>query len=326
MSENSRRAGKTGAAVGFGPAINAVIGGLASALCVASPALGIPLVSALSLFAALPVFWIGLVHGPAFAAISALVAAVAMAVAASPAAAFASAAALLLPAVYMSHLLNLARPAEELGGPSGRMAWYPLADSIFRGCIAVAAGVILIGVVSGYDSATVAREIGTYLDQMAAGANPDVAAQLGSAEERASAVNLTVALLPFLQPFGLVVSLVASMYLAMNFAHRHTARPRDDMRVALRLPIAGLLAFGAAVALSFTGEPLGLVARVFAGALGAAFTIAGYAIVHLRLANSPAKLPILAAVYLLSIFFWPVFMALGLFSTARAVPTSQRKE
>src|SRR3546814_13685649 len=56
----------------------------------------------------------------------------------------------LVPAGWLSHLANLARPASELGGPDDLLAWYPLSDILLHLCGLVTLAVIALGVVIGY--------------------------------------------------------------------------------------------------------------------------------------------------------------------------------
>lgn len=326
MARQPAPSNDNGSRTGFGPRTSGAIAGLLAALSVAAGTLGAPIVSAFGFFSTLPIFWVGLVHGPIAGVIAAAVATGALALAASPALALAMAAVGFVPAAYVSYLLNLARPADELGGPSDRMAWFPLADALFRISMFVAMGTVVVALASGYTAEAARAALTEFMDEMSRSAPPELALQLGGEAERELAVQQTVALLPFVQPFVSVLSLVANLYLAMRIAANRMARPVDDMPLALRLPVAGLLVFGIALTLSFILGPDAFIARSFAGALGAAFTVAGFAILHLRLRGSAVRLPVLMAAYLLSPIIFPGLLALGLFSTARAVPVSIRKE
>ena len=314
---------------GFGPTASAVIAGLLAAVGVAAGGASMPIVSATGLFAALPIFWTGLVHGPRSGIIAALVATAALALAATPAVAIVLTALVFAPAAYVSHLLNLARPADELGGPDDRLAWFPLADILFRICLIVAVATVAIAFATGYDAETARQALRDVFDEAISTAPPEVAEQFASEELREPTIQRTIAILPFVEGFVSVLVLVGNLYLAMLFARGRMARPVDDMTLALRLPTLGLLAFGTAVAVTLIVVGSGgeaFVAPAFAGAFGAGFTIAGFAILHFRLRGSPAKLPILVAVYLAAPLIFPALLALGLFSTARAVPISKRKD
>ena len=316
---------KASAFAALDPRLAGVAAGLASAVLTGAVVVGLPFGTALYFFAALPVLFVGFSHGPLAAVVAAAVGALAMGVVAGPLAALTAAATAGVPAAYAAYLVGLARPADELGGPADGMAWYPLADVLLRVCLTVAAGSVAIGVAVGYGTETIGALLAEAVGDQPL--DPELAAQGLTPEAIATYVT---ALVPIAQPFGAVLVIVGNLYLAIGAARRRglIGRPADDMALALRLPTVALPIFGVALALSFLDGPVAYAARAFAGALAAGFTIAGYAILHLRLRGSTARTPILLAVYLgTAIFSLPAFVMLGmgLFSTARAVPISKRK-
>ena len=317
---------KSGGFAALDARVAGALAGLVSALFTGAVVLGLPFLTALYFFAPLPILLVGFSHGPTGAVVAALVASIAMGAVAGPLAALAAAATAGVPAAYAAYLLNLARPADELGGPADRMAWYPLADVLLRVCLTIAAGTIAIGIGVGYDETTVRA----LLDEtfLVGATDADLAAQGLTREGLTGAVT---DLVPVAQPFGAVLVLVGNIYLAARAARTRGLidRPPDDMPLALRLPTLAMPIFGVALALSFLDGPLAYAARAVAGALGAGFTLAGYAILHHRVRGTPARGVILVMVYLTTVLFSvPAFimLGLGLFSTARAVPMSKRKE
>ena len=313
--------------------VAAVLFGVVAATLNAAPTTGVPLTSALSFFAAMPIFYVGFARGPLAAILSAVVAVVATGLALAPLSGLIFAANTVVPAAYAAFLVNLARPADELGGPADRLAWYPLADVLLRLCLTVAVGSIALGVAVGYDLEGVRAEIAAGLETIGGQGDASLEGLLGdslsSAEGREALASAFAGLLPLVQPFTAVLVLVANMHVAMRLARSRGVlkRPADDMRLALRLPTMGLLAFGIALALSFGDGSVALAARAFSGALGGGFLIAGFAILHWALRDRSAKPAVLIAVYLLTaITGFPalVMVAVGLFSTARAVPISKR--
>lgn len=315
-----------------------VLFGLFAAMLNAAPLTGVPFTTALPLFSAVPVFYLGFARGPLAAAIAALVAVAVTALAANPLVGLALAALTVVPAAYGAFLANLARPAEELGGPSDGLAWYPLADVLFRLCLAIALGVLALGLATGFDVAGTREATSQAVVEL--GQNPDLTPEartaldqtlggaLTNADARDALAASVAALTPFFSSFLAVLVIVANLHLAMRLARARgvLARPADDMAIALRLPALALLVFGVALALAFTDGTLGVLARVLAGALGAGFTIAGYAILHFRLRGSALRAPVLIAVYVATaLFALPALamLGLGLFSTARAVPISK---
>ena len=312
---------------GLDPRLAGVLHGLYCAVLGAAPLLGVPFALALSFFAAMPIFYVGFAKGPLAAVIAGVVAIVATSLVATPLGGLTLAANTVAPAAYAAFLINLARPAEELGGPSDGLAWFPLADVLLRLCLTVAMGSIVIGLAVGYDAADLRQVLIDGMNE----ADPSLREALGDDAQREALASLVSVLLPLAQPLSAVLVLVGNMHLAMRLARARGVlrRPPDDMALALRLPTLGLLAFGIALALSFGSGELAMAARAFAGALGAGFMIAGFAIVHWQLRGTTLRLPALIALYgLTALTTLPAFamVAIGLFSSARAVPISKRTD
>ena len=321
--------------LGLDPRVAGALHGMFAAVLGAAPLLGLPFATALSFFAAMPIFYVGFAKGPMAVVIAAVVAIGATALAAAPLAGLTLAANTVVPAAYAAFLINLARPAEELGGPDGGLAWYPLADVLLRLCLTVAAGTVVVGLAIGYEIDAVrdafVKAFGS-MEPLTDAEGAPLLPDLADPEGRERLAGALARLLPLAQPFSAVIVLVGNLHLAAQLARARGVlkRPRDDMALALRLPTLGLLAFGIAIALSFGDGETALAARAFAGAFGAGFTIAGFAIIHLWLRGSAARLPVLVGLYVATLVtagltVLPV-MALGLFSTARAVPVSKRND
>ena len=322
--------GPNGTLAAIDPRVAGAVAGLVTAVMIASTILGFALSGVLFFFAALPIFFVGHSHGSLAAIVAGGVAVIAVGAFQTVTGALFAAVSVSVPAAYAAWLLNLARPADELGGPSDGLAWYPLADILLRVCLAVAAGAVVLGAVVGYDPLALRDSIDAALLEVGQ-SNPDQFGGLLSAEDRGNTATTVAGLLPVFQPAIAVLTLVTNLYLAGRIARGSGLgrRPRDDMPLALRLPIAGLLVFAVALALSFVDGTLGLVARAFAGALGMGFTIAGFAVLHHRTRGmGGARVALLLAIYLGTLIFaLPALamLALGLFSTARAVPISRKE-
>ncbi len=78
--------------------------------------------------AALPVLIAGLGWSNLASIVAVLSAMAVIGIATTPQAALVSAVTTLAPAAWIAHLSNLARPAEEIGGPEGAVIWYPLPE------------------------------------------------------------------------------------------------------------------------------------------------------------------------------------------------------
>ncbi|MCY6381413.1 DUF2232 domain-containing protein [Hoeflea prorocentri] len=301
-----------------------IVAGLASALLVMGSGSMSALSVMLSAAAVLPVLIAGLgwsnLAGAAAAATGTLVIAAAL----SPLAAAMVAVTTLAPAAWIAHLSNLARPAEELGGPQGKLAWYPLSDIMLHICGLVSASVIIVGYAVGYGEALVSEivdSVVTVLDEQ----NPEIQFDKTRMLEMITPVTRV---LPALHAFLWVIILFTAWYIACGIARLsgRAKRPADVIPTGLRMSRLGLLIFGAGLALSFAGGKIGLVGSVISGAFAGGFMLAGLAMLHHRVMNRAWKFAALWMTYTAIIFLFPlpliVFLFAGLFETARTAPLS----
>jgi hypothetical protein len=100
--------------------------------------------------AALPVLIAGLGWSNLASIVAVLSAMAVIGIATTPQAALVSAVTTLAPAAWIAHLSNLARPAEEIGGPEGAVVWYPLPEIFVRIALCVCIGLVAVGVAMGY--------------------------------------------------------------------------------------------------------------------------------------------------------------------------------
>jgi hypothetical protein len=159
---------------------------------------------------ALPILIAGLGWGNA-AAIAAIVVAGGAAVAlVSPYFALLIVVVTLVPAGWLSHLSNLARPASELGGPEGSLAWYPLSDILVHLAGLVTVGMVIVGYIVGYDSSVSDIMVDMVIEAVKAQEplyNPDAAAI-------AQLKSIFTLALPLVQGAIWVLMLFAAYYLA----------------------------------------------------------------------------------------------------------------
>lgn len=229
----------------------------------------------------------------------------------------------ILPATAAGYWMNLARPAEEIGGPAGQLAWYPLSDVIVRLAIITAGAFIVAGFLIGYGPALVDELVGEMIARLQE-ANPEFAF---SPEGRESFMGFMTGAIPFMQPALWLMVLVGSLYLALGItrASGRLTRPRDDWPTALRLPRSGAIILAVSIAISFFSGPIGLAATAIAGALVSGFTLAGFAVFHERTRGAPwrplAMITVYGAVLITLIAALPFFFV-GLFATSRPMPVS----
>jgi hypothetical protein len=215
----------------------------------------------------------------------------------------------LLPAAVMSQLALLARPASEIGGPDEAMAWYPLSDIMLTGAVITAIATITLLLLQPVDtlySAVIDRAA-----EMIGEASPGMVI---TPEQK-------VEVLSMLKVFGPV----SGFYFAMLIlaARKRNVRPREDIRVALRMSRISVAVFFGGVALMLVGGTAGTVGASFAGATGAGFTLAGFAVIHNALRDKAFALPLLVLVYLAAFILPPlvvlVALAGGLANPRRAI-------
>jgi len=221
----------------------------------------------------------------------------------------------LVPTIWVGHMVGLSRDED------GEAQWFPISTILVRIAGMSAAIALVLGVVSGYSQEWAAQQISTVFSQFieiqatAAGKPP-----LLSAEQIAIRSNSMASFIPVAFPASLFFLLVMNLALGERFARRRNwiLRPKQDLPSELSLPIitVGILFF--AIAASFVGGTIGLVAQVVAGAFGAAFIIVGLASVHHMTRGLPARGLSLTLTYMMllfSRFMAPVLAVLGVAET-----------
>jgi len=270
--------------------------------------------------AALPI----LIAGLGWSNIASIVAvATAMAVIAlttTPQAALVSAITTLAPAAWIAHLSNLARPAEEIGGPEGAIAWYPLSDIFLNIGFCVCIGLIGVGLAMGYGPDFVSDLVDIFVTTLKESNSGYEPSATGLAEMKQFFLNA----LPAVQAGMWVLILFSGWYVASAVVRMsgRSKRPKDDVPSQLRMPRTAVIALAAGVALSFVQGGAALIGWTLIGAFGMGFIVAGFAIAHHRTRGKPARGLVLWAAYLSTVIFTlPLgfFLFLGLFDTARSL-------
>jgi hypothetical protein len=188
----------------------------------------------------------------------------------------------------------LARPVDE-ADPARGLTWFPVA-SVVAG-LALITGVI--GVVSlaviGFDAARSQVLFAEGLaEMMRAGGS---GAAIDPAQVQATAAAM-VALMPYAFSALWLAGTVGALWLGAKVVRQsdRLARPWPDL-TEFRLPPQMLGLFALAVAATLLPGTLGFYARPFVGAIGVAYALVGFAIIHHRLSDSPLKVPLLAVFY-----------------------------
>lgn len=300
-----------------------VIAGLATALLSVGVITGASLGMAIYFLSPLPLMAAGLGWGLPAGIVAAIVAGMAIAVGLAPMSALVVAGSTLVPALVAAWFFGLARPADEIGGPDGKMVWYPLADTLFRMAIAVSAGFIVLGAAVGYGSELIGEVAAVMVDSLRQ-MNPELNTDDAFT---ASLTAFLTAVLPYLQTGLWFVVLTANLYLAARLtrASGRFARPAESWPHGLRMPRPALAVLAVAMAASFVSGTVGHLAGAVAGPLCAGFIMAGAAMMHRYTLGRPGRPLLLWLAYAAALLFSPVLLALfvaGLFDTSRPAPLS----
>jgi len=276
---------------------------------------------------ALPILLVGLGWGN-LAAISAVVtAAVLGAIAISPSFALVMTMVTLLPAGWLSHLANLARPASELGGPDHLLAWYPLSDILLHLCGLVTIAVIVTGIMIGYGPEITDQMV----DMLMASLQEQQPTFVPDPVATAQTKSLVVLMLPALQGAIWVVMLFAAYYIATRIvtASGKGLRPREDIPSSLRMNRNSIFIFLAGLAATFMGGIPAMIGATVVGAFGAGFLMSGFAALHFRTRGKDWRIPALILCYLASmLMLLPalLILVLGLSDTRKAIALTPTKD
>jgi hypothetical protein len=311
----------------FKTLLTGALAGITAALLVLGASVQLSFSAVLYAASALPILLVGLGWGNA-AAISAVVtAAVLGAIAISPTFALMMTLVTLLPAGWLSHLANLARPASELGGPDHLMAWYPLSDILLHLCALVTLAVIVTGFMVGYGPDLVSQMVDALFTSFAQ-QQPEVSFDPAATAQTKS---LLLLMLPAIQGAMWVVLLFAAYYIATRIvnASGRALRPREDIPSALRMNRNSIFIFLAGLAATFFGGIPAMIGATVVGTFGAGFLLSGFASLHFRTRGKDWRLPALILLYLASlILMLPAFFILvvGLSDTRKAIALTPNKD
>lgn len=291
-----------------------LISGILAGICAAFLTLGATAQSSMSFLlyaaSAMPVFIAGLGWGNRAAIVAVLTAAFLGALAVSPLFAVTISIFTLVPAGWLSHLANLARPASEIGGPEDLLAWYPLSGIVLHLCAIITIAVVILGTMIGYGPDLVSQMVDMMMTSVQGrepSFTPDAAALVQTK-------SLLVLMLPIVQGGFWVILLFAAYYFASRMARAFGKglRPREDIPAALRMHRNAIFIFLAGVAATFFGGTIAMVGAVVCGTFGAGFLMAGYASLHHRSKGKDWRLPVLVLAYIAGIFVFPLLLILVL--------------
>ena len=269
----------------------------------------------------LPILIAGLGWGNAAAAVAVIVGGLTIAGGVGPKAALFVSFVSFLPAGWISHLANLARPAAELGGPKDMLAWYPLSNILLHLCGLVATAAVITGFMIGYGPDLIDQMV----DMMVTVSAQDPAAPAMDADAIAQTKRVLVHILPAIQGMSWVFTQFFTYYIATRVVapSGRSVRPRENIASSLRMNRNAIFIFLGGLALAFVSGPLGYVGSAVCGAFGAGFLLSGFAVLHFRTRGKAARLPLLCLTYLACVVLaFPALVVLifGLADTRQAIP------
>ena len=215
------------------------------------------------------------------------------------------------PIAWLTRLANLSRPADP--AKAGSAEWFPLGRLLAHAAVAVSIGVVIVGIIIGFDPDALAADMtDAFLEWMAQ--SPGAAAP-PTAAEVAPFVRFNVDALPFTVSALLLIVVVFNMWLGAKVAAMSgRLRRRQEPLWTAVLPSEAVAAFliGGAGALLAAGA-FGQAAGAVTGAFGAAIALIGLAVVHaLTIGGSLRTLILVTTYFLLVLFGFPILLLLFL--------------
>jgi Predicted membrane protein (DUF2232) len=289
----------------------AIAAGCASALMYASVISRVRVSLALLYLAPLPLMVAAIGWGPLTGAIGGIAAASGIALLFGLPYAIAYVIMAALPAWWLGHLIMLGRPVAS-AAPAGNgaapaapaMEWYPTGRLLLWiagfGFLTTMTALLPLGTDATEIAATMRDGLLAALKARGVEASPDM--------DRV--VSLLVAAVPAFMVMGVMKMLTVNLWLAGKIAATsgRLNRTWPDIR-GTTLPPMTMVALCVALAFSFSGGLLALVAQVASSALLMAYALTGFAVLHTLTLASPGRAVWLGITYVIMLaLIWPVIV------------------
>ncbi len=298
--------------------LTAIVAGIAACLVTMAVARGGLAAQPLLIIAPVPIYIVALAWGTFPGFIAAAVCTLAIALFNTPMSGMLAGVMMAFPAAWIGHLAGLSRTIDER---SGELEWYPVGAIFNRLTLAVAAGCVIAAFTGLFDPGPIEdayRQIFTEMRDAGGGTGAQ------SDEEIANLARMIGALVPFLFPIiWLLAQSLALMiaWLVVGFSG-HLKRPRDDLALELTLPSSTLPIFAVALAVALFVDGIGgQVGKTITGALFVAYTMSGFAALHLATRGRATRGLILFASYFICLMFTLPLIAFAIAGIARSYTT-----
>ena len=296
--------------------ILAIGAGLISAVVFASATTGaVVLRIVLFLLTPLSLYLTGLGLGPIAAAIAAITATATVLVIANPLAAEVYAISTALPAVFCTRLALLSRDVE------GEREWYPIGRVAVTAAIFAGVFAMLALLMMGGDVDTLTKMLRTVIESFVKTELSRIpgAPAIGPAEID-DITRSTLSSLPWALGLLGMGTILLNLWLAgrITLASGRLQRPWPDL-ATFALPPTATFALLIAIAVSFVGGIVGLLAAGIAAPFTLAFALVGLALVHALTRGSPWRTFILTALYVGVLFVPYIGLLLAITGLAETV-------
>lgn len=289
----------------------AIAAGCASALMFASLISGALIAILLFYLAPLPLLVAALGWGPAAALVGAVIAGAGLGLVLGKAYFFAFVITVGVPAFWLGYLALLAKPAAVSSGINGSspsadaMEWYPIGRLLLWiaafACLIVTVGALL-AIGSDYESITNGlRRIFARILSVRGSPVPET--------DTDRMLDVVTQIFPATATLAMMLTLTLNLWLAGRIVLKsgRMRRPWPDLR-AIELPQVAMLVLAAALALSFAGGLVGMLAQMASTALLLTYLFVGFAVLHVITQSSGWWL--IAAYCSILILGWPLLLVL----------------
>ena len=208
-----------------------------------------------------------------------------------------------MPAWWLGHLALLGRPVEApasvMSNTGPRMEWYPIGRILLWIAIFASITTIAALLTLGTDSDTILSVLKRSFARIMAGHTE------GDAQSIATAIALIA---PSAASVVAVITLTLNLWLAgrITVTSGRLKRPWPDLRT-LALPPMTLVALCVAIALTFLGSLVGMLAQIVTATLLMAYAFAGFATLHALTIGMRSRTLVLSLIYaMVMVLGWPM--------------------